>query len=194
MKKFVSKIMFAAVAVLSAAGFTSCNNADNPYVPEQITVQEQQDKYEVVPAYGLFLSNTILDMYDVKIVLHSGDKTQEVVPTKTNAYSQDSYDANTIFYKYYYIDVDGRKGVDYAEAQVTPKADIETTIKSMSDDEELTLIYGGDMLKLSVDKTNNRMFEQGYSLFRASDHYAPSKFLLDYENRAKAYELAISTK
>ncbi len=34
MKKFLSKIMFAAVAVLSAAGFTSCNNSDDdPYVP-----------------------------------------------------------------------------------------------------------------------------------------------------------------
>ncbi len=194
MKKFVSKIMFAAVAVLSAAGFTSCNNADDPYVPEQITVQEQLKKNEVVPAYGLFLSNTILDMYDVKIVLHSGDKTQEVVPTKANAYSQDSYDAKTIYYKYYYIDVDGRRGVDYAEAKVTPKADIEKTIKSMSDDEVLTLIYGGDILKLEIDEAHKSMYEQGYSLIMASDHYAPSKFLLDYENRAKVYEHVISTK
>ncbi|MCQ2255722.1 MAG: hypothetical protein MJZ29_09505 [Bacteroidaceae bacterium] len=42
MKKFLTKIMFAAVAVLSVAGFTSCNNADDdPYVPTPASVQEQ---------------------------------------------------------------------------------------------------------------------------------------------------------
>ena len=41
MKKFLSKIMFATVAVLSIAGFTSCNNNDDPYVPTQASVQEQ---------------------------------------------------------------------------------------------------------------------------------------------------------
>ncbi len=42
MKKFLSKIMFAAVAILSATGFTSCNNADDdPYVPTQASVEEQ---------------------------------------------------------------------------------------------------------------------------------------------------------
>ena len=42
MKKFLSKIMFATVAILSAAGFTSCNNADDdPYVPTPTSVQQQ---------------------------------------------------------------------------------------------------------------------------------------------------------
>ena len=42
MKKFLAKFMFAAVAVLSVAGFTSCNNADDdPYVPTPASVQEQ---------------------------------------------------------------------------------------------------------------------------------------------------------
>lgn len=41
MKKFLSKITFIAAAVLSVAGFTSCNNNDDPHVPTQASVQEQ---------------------------------------------------------------------------------------------------------------------------------------------------------
>ena len=69
MKKFLSKIMFAAVAVLSVAGFTSCNNVDDdPNVPSQtieIHTTTPSNNQEMTPAYGAILSENILDMFDL---------------------------------------------------------------------------------------------------------------------------------
>ena len=146
MKKFLTKIMFAAVAVLSVAGFTSCNNADDdPYVPAQASVQEQP-KYEEIPSYVAFLSGDILDLYDVTLVLHNGGQTKEVELTKANGEIKD----DLTFY-YLFSDVNGQKGVTSVEAKVTPKADAKTLLESMPEDKVNAMIYGGRLFKGSYD-------------------------------------------
>ncbi len=148
MKKFVSKIMFAAVAILSATGFTSCNNTDDdPYVPTQAPVQEKP-MYKEFPTYAASLSNDILDMYDVTLVLHNGDQSQEVVLTKANGEAKEySGNETTTYYKYSFTNVNGEDGVYSVEANVTPKADIKNIIENMPAGTKGIFVYGADIVK-----------------------------------------------
>ena len=199
MKKFLSKIMFATVAVLSVAGFTSCNNADDPYVPEAANAQAQQDKSSAVPAYGVVLSDNLLDMYDVMLVLHSGDQSKEVALTKANAQSQENLDVKTIRYKYFYTEVNGRQGVDCVEAKVTPKADIKTTLENMPN-EEVTMIYGSGPMKAVYDANGKYMGDIDKLLITVRSHILPSKMLveyngtMEYDSYTKVIEAALSQK
>ncbi|MCQ2243318.1 MAG: hypothetical protein MJZ32_03560 [Bacteroidaceae bacterium] len=198
MKKFLSKIMFATVAIISATGFTSCNNADDPIVPEQAAAQEKPDKSNAVPAYGVVLSDNILDMYDVMLVLHSGDQSKEVVLTKANAQSQENIDAKNIRYQYFYTEVNGRQGVGYVEAKVTPKANIKTTLASMPE-EALTMVYGSGPTK-AVYENGKFMGEIDKQLITVRSHILPSKMLLEdngamvYDSCAKVIVAALSQK
>ena len=153
MKKFLTKIMFAAVAVLSVAGFTSCNNVDDdPNVPSQtieihtVTPSNNQD---MTPAYGAVLSENILDMFDVTVVLHSGDKTKEVALTKANGQADvtRTSNGNMTYYEYVFAEIDGQKGISNAEVKVTPKADIKNVISAMPANEKFTMQHGGNMFK-----------------------------------------------
>ena len=77
MKKFLSKIMFAAVAVLSVAGFTSCNNSDDdPYVPTPASVQAQAKSAALSEArYIANISETAFKYVDITLTLeYNGEK------------------------------------------------------------------------------------------------------------------------
>ncbi len=188
MKKFISKIMFAAVAILSVAGFTSCNNTDDdPYVPTQMTVQEQP-KYEVVPTYVAILSADILNIYDVTVVLHSGAQSKEVALTKANGETKDNVE-----YKYIFSDVDGQKGVTSVEAMVTPKADAKTIIENMPADDNTTLMFGSDLVKASYDANGKLMNDKDRLLIPNIQYYMPCELLMDWGNGELIYEYHAQT-
>ena len=75
MKKFLTKIMFATVAVLSVAGFTSCNKCDDdPYVPTPASVQEQA-KLTSEARYLGSISETAFQYADFTLALeYNGEK------------------------------------------------------------------------------------------------------------------------
>lgn len=194
MKKFLSKILFAAVAILSVAGFTSCNNSDDdPYVPAQASVQEQP-KYEEVSAYAAVISENLLSMYDIKLVLHSGDQSKEVELTKANGEAKEYNDNNakTTYYKYLYSNIDGKKGIDRVEAMVTPKADIKTILKSMPEERQV-MIYGAGVFKAVYDANGKLMGEVGKKLGEIGGIYTPSQMLMDMGEGTLVYDYQAET-
>lgn len=66
MKKFLSKIMFAAVAILSVAGFASCNNNDDddPYVPKPDAAQYGKAVVKVSETIFQYANATLVLEYD----------------------------------------------------------------------------------------------------------------------------------
>ena len=188
MKKFLTKIMFAAVAILSVAGFTSCNNADDdPYVPvPQPTVQDQP-KYQQAPAYAAAFSESILNMYDVKVTLHSGDKSKEVVLTTAEGIAvENNSEGKTITcYKYQFTEIDGQRGISSAEVEITPKADIKTTLSNMPE-ETIAFMYGARMFTASIDDNGKLVNDCG--LFMHRNYILPSKMMEAMGNGKFVYE------
>ena len=188
MKKFLSKIMFAAVAVLSVAGFTSCNNADDdPIVPvPQPTVQEQP-KYQQAPAYAAAFSESILNMYDVKVTLHSGDKSKEVVltPAEGTAVENDNDGKTITCYRYQFTEIDGQRGISSAEVEITPKADIKTILSNMPE-ETIAFMYGAKMFTASID--DNGKLVNDCNLFMHRNYVLPSKMMEDMGNGKYVFE------
>ena len=191
MKKFLTKIMFAAVAVLSVAGFTSCNNADDdPYVPvPQPTVQDQP-KYQQVPAYAAAFSESILNLYDVTVTLHSGDKSKEVVltPAEGTAVENDNDGKTITCYRYQFTEIDGQRGISSAEVEITPKADIKTTLENMPE-ETIYLMYGAKAFAASID--NNGKLVNDCDLFMHRNNVQPSKMMQNMGNGKVVYEAEI---
>ncbi|MCQ2244806.1 MAG: hypothetical protein MJZ32_11195 [Bacteroidaceae bacterium] len=186
MKKFLTKIMFAAVAVLSVAGFTSCNNADDPYVPAQTAVQEKT-VYQEYPAFAVKLSNDILSIYDVTLTLHNGDKTEEVVLTQANGEKETFM--NAACYKYSFSKVNGENGVYSVEAKVTTKADGKTVIESMPADAECSMIYGAGVVKGLYNKTTGKfLYEEYKNENTLLGSHTPSEMLETVENGMPLYE------
>ena len=189
MKKFLSKIMFATVAVLSVAGFTSCNNADDdPIVPVPQPTAQEQPKYQQVPAYVTAVSESILNMYDVKVTLHSGDKSQDVVLAKADGTAvDDNSEGKTVTcYKFMFTEIDGQKGISAAEVKVTPKADIKTTLASMPENETIYVMYGAEMLMASIDA--NGKVVNGRGVFMHRNYVVPTKMMQDMGNGKFVYE------
>ncbi len=183
MKKFLSKIMFAAVAILSATGFTSCNNADDdPYVPTPTTVQEQAN-YEEIPSYVAVLSNDILDMYDISLVLHSGAQSKEVALTKANGETKDN-----AIYKFVFSEIDGHKGISRVEAKVTPKADIKTLLGKMPAEEDVVMTHAAGFFKASYDANGKLKNEVERIIKTIISIYSPAQMLVDTGNGTFVYE------
>ena len=80
MKKFLSKIMFATVAILSVAGFTSCNNNDNddPYVPKPDTAQYGKAIVKVSESIFQYATATLVLEYDGQSVSYPLDEKTKV--------------------------------------------------------------------------------------------------------------------
>lgn len=176
MKKFLSKITFVAVAIISATGFASCNNSDDdPYVPTPAPAE--QSKLEEVSAYEAVVSENVLNMYDITLVFHSGDKSKETVLTKANgkACIDDSMGEKVTYYEFFCSEFDGKKGIDRVEAKVTPKADIENTIKSMPAEASIIEIVKGQIYKAVYDANGKQIGGLGkengkdYSIYSAGD-------------------------
>lgn len=186
MKKFLSKIVFAAVAIISATGFASCNNSDDPYVPAQESVLEKT-VYQEYPAFAVKLSNDILSIYDVTLTLHNGDKTEEVVLTQANG-EKDSF-VNTACYKYSFAKVNGENGVYSVEAKVTTKADGKTVIESMPADAECSMVYGASTVKGLYNKTTGKFLFEGYRNENTLlGSHTPSEMLETVVNGKSLYE------
>ncbi len=189
MKKFLSKIMYAAVAVLSVAGFTSCNNSDDdPYLSAQASTQEKP-MYKEFPTYAATLSDDILDIYDVTLVLHNGDQSQEVVLTKANGEAKEynSDETKTTYYKYSFTNVNGEDGVYSVEAKVTPKADIKTIVENKPANG--LMIYGADIVKAIYNNTNGKSVGEVYKRENVQyGFYTPSDMLEQTEEGIFAYE------
>ena len=196
MKKFLTKIMFAAVAVLSVAGFTSCNNVDDdPNVPSQtieIHTTTPSDNQEMTPAYGAVLSENILDMFDVTVVLHSGNKTKEVALTKANGkadVTRSSY-GNVTCYEYLFTEIDGQKGISNAEVKVTPKADIKTILAGMPAGEEINTLMGGRLFAAKIG-TDGKLLGGVYHHAAAQlNSFRPERLLEDKGNGTFGYDIA----
>ena len=188
MKKFLSKIMFAAVAILSVAGFTSCNNTDDdPYVPTQVSVQDQP-KYEEIPSYVAYLSDDVLNIYDVTLVLRSGDQSKEVELTKANGEKQDD-----VTYYYLFSEVNGQKGVTSVEAKVTPKAEAKTLLENMPADKTALFIYGGRSFKAAYDANGKLMTDLKGVPAPSNACYSPSQMLVDMGGGELAYQYQAGT-
>ncbi len=206
MKKFIAKIMFAAVAVLSVTGFTSCNNTDDdPYVPTPVPTEIHQQTptkpQDTTPAYGAVLSENIINMYDVTVVLHSGDKTKEVALTKANgeATVTRTSNGNVTYYQYLFTEIDGQKGIGNAEVKVTPKADIKTIIAGMPANEEVTLMQGGRLFKAMFGTDGKFVGKVITHVDVKMDHNYPEQLLKDngdgtfgYDVEAKAIQDSMS--
>ena len=136
MKKFLSKIMFAAVAVLSVVGFTSCNAEDDGY--DEYITPKNNPTVKTVSVYSAFVSEDCMKLYDVSITLHSGDKTKTVALTESNGQKQ-AFGSSQAF-TFCFDNVDGQYGIDKVEATVTPKANIEEMIKAMNPEQDLYLV------------------------------------------------------
>ena len=210
MKKFLSKIMFAAVAVLSVAGFTSCNNTDDdPYVPKptsiptkiEIHTETTTNPVDLTPAYGAVLSENILDMYDVTVVLHSGDKTKEVALTKANGETMvtRSTAGNINYYQYLFTEIDGQKGIGKAEAKVTPKANIKTTIAGMTANEKIAFLQGGRLFNAQLGADGKIPGNIMHHAAPTTDFSYPEQLLKDngngsfgYDSQAEAIQASLS--
>lgn len=198
MKKFLSKIMFAAVAVLSVAGFTSCNNTDDdPYVPvpTEIHTVTPSNNQEMTPAYGAVLSENILDMYDVTVVLHSGDKTKAVALTKANGQADvtRTSNGNMTYYEYVFAEIDGQKGISNAEVKVTPKADIKNVISAMPANEKFTVQHGGNMFKAMFGADGKFVGKLATHFTTLSGSYYPEELLKDNGNGTFGYDVVAET-
>ena len=193
MKKFLSKITFIAAAVLSVAGFTSCNNTnDDPYVPTRIEIHTETPTniQDMTPAYGAVLSENILNMYDVTVVLRSGDKSKEVALTKANGKATETRtsDKNMTYYEYLFTEIDGQKGIGNAEIKVTPKADIKTTIAGMQANEKITFLQGGRLFKAQFG-TDGRLLGGVFHHADAKTAFSnPEQLLKDNGNGTFGYD------
>ena len=188
MKKFLTKIMFAAVAVLSVAGFSSCNNADDdPIVAAPAAVQDQP-KYEEIPSYVAILSDDLLDMYDITLVLHSGAQSKEVALTKANGETKDN-----ATYKFVFSDIDGQKGISRVEAKVTPKADAKTFLENMPAEEDVVMVHAAGLFKASYDASGKLMNQVERIINTTISVYSPSQMLVDMGNGTLAYEYNAET-
>ena len=186
MKKFLSKIMFAAVAILSVAGFTSCNNVDDdPYVPAPQPTEQFKDQQ--IPAYAAAFSESILYLYDVTVTLHSGDKSKEVAltPAEGKAVVEDCDGKTITCYKYQFTEIDGQRGISSAEVKITPKADIKTTLENMPE-ETIYLMYGAKAFAASID--NNGKLVNDCNLFMHRNYVLPSKMMEDMGNGKYVFE------
>ena len=198
MKKFLSKIMFATVAVLSVAGFTSCNNTDDdPYVPvpTEIHTVTPSNNQDLTPAYGAVLSENILDMYDVTVVLHSGDKTKSVALTKANGQADvtRTSNGNMTYYEYVFAEIEGQKGISNAEVKVTPKADIKNVISSMPANEKFTVQHGGNMFKAKFGADGKFVGKLATHFTALSGSYYPEDLLKDNGNGTFGYDVVAET-
>ena len=202
MKKFLSKIVFATVAVLSVAGFTSCNNTDDdPYVPgptpgpTEIHTVTPSNNQDMTPAYGAVLSENILDMYDVTVVLHSGDKTKEVALTKANGQADvtRTSNGNMTYYEYVFAEIDGQKGISKAEVKVTPKADIKNVISAMPANEKIIMQHGGNMFKamFGADGKFVGKLATHFTVLSASPY--PEELLKDQGDGTFGYDIIAET-
>ncbi len=189
MKKFLSKITFIAVAVLSATGFASCNNADDDYVGGIVNDKPTNNK---VPVYSAYVNENVLNMCDITLTLHSGDKTKVVKLDKGNG-TLDKIDYEVMgqhigslpAYRFDFDNVDGNKGIDYVEANSTIKPEAEGVIKALDPEKEYYFAA-----------CSNFRYEE----FMSNGHYSFGKFntadassfhsenLLKDNNGEKAYE------
>lgn len=123
------RAFMATVAICSVASMTSCSSDDDDNSKKD---QQEKPNFRVVPAYKAGLSESVLELYDVKVVLSNGVTTKEVTLTKTNCTVSDSefFGSDVKVCDYMFTDKDIEGGVKSVVSTVTPKADIETILKS----------------------------------------------------------------
>ena len=141
MKKFLSKIMFAAVAVLSVSGFTSCNNDDDQRIPTPASVQKETTNK--VTVYSAYVNDDALNLYDISLTLHSGDKSKVVkldksmgTPVNIEYQRMNKPSVNLPGYRFDFDNVDGIKNIDYVEANSTLKPEAEGIVNAMDPEKE----------------------------------------------------------
>ncbi len=137
MKKFLTKIMFAAVAILSATGFTSCNAEDDGY-DYTANTSTTTPTVKTVSVYSAIISEDCMKLYDVSVTLHSGDKSKTVALTESNGIKMSLGSGQA--YTFSYDNVDGQYNIDKVEASVTPKANIESMISAMDPNSDVLLV------------------------------------------------------
>lgn len=138
MKKYLSSIAIVALALASVFSFASCSKEE-----EDIPNKDQENLPDAVFAYETCLSEVILDLYDVKVILHNGALSQEVVLAKNDGKVSSTQwnDQKFNVYNFVFSKMEDRLYVRSTEAKVTPKADIEAIIKSMPQDVEIPFVF-----------------------------------------------------
>lgn len=146
MKKFFSVFMVMMTVCLSAC-LVSCGD-------DEETTGGGSDKpsSNKIQVYLACVSESTLNLCDISITLHSGDKSKVVKLEKANGVQKKLNPDNPdspILYNYVYDSVDGNKGIDYTEANATLRADAEEYVNSLSDDKEhltyFIAVYGHSM-------------------------------------------------
>ena len=132
--------MFATVAILSAAGFTSCNNSDDdPYVPTPSSTQQSNK----VSVYSAYINENALNVCDITLTLYSGNKTKVVKLDKANGkLDKIEYEfmgqslGSLPAYRFDFDNVDGNKGIDRVEANSTLKPEAEGIVNALDPEKE----------------------------------------------------------
>lgn len=144
MKKFFNAFLSALFLSLSV-GLVSCDKDDDEV--EKKPEPEPQPMVETVRVYTTLISESVLNLYDVKLTLHSGSKSKEVALNKDNCKLVDFQSEGTTIKLYsYYIDgVDGTRGITKVEGAVTVNDNTEALINAMDDETKLHFFAGASI-------------------------------------------------
>lgn len=144
MKKFFH-VFLSVLFVSLATGLVSCDKDD-----DEVAKKPEPDPepiVETVRVYTTFISESVFDLYDVKLLLHSGDKSKEIALKKSNCTLVDfEYLGGTTKLCSYNCDgFDGIRGITRVEGFVTINDNTEALINAMDDDSKIFFFAGASI-------------------------------------------------
>ena len=141
--KQIFNVFLTAIAVCFAVNLTSCSSDDD----------DSKSTVEKIKVYTACVSESVLDLYNVKLVLHSGDNVKEVNLSKSNGVTKD-LDGHTL-YSYQYDTVDGNHGIDSVAVTITNFDKVEGLISAIAPDKELVFVVGRDLTEQTYSPTGH---------------------------------------
>ncbi len=193
MKKYLNTLLFMAVALFSAATMVSCGSDDDD---ELVPGDGNGNKPSVDEVYvcTVYLNQNVLDLCNVSLTLHSGDKSKVVNIDKANGKLVDVVYENSLTntkltlpaYRFIFDNVDGNKGIDYVESHSTLKADAESVVNAMEPDVDYWTLSACSFLKKEYQADGSYSVE-GYVTTQASGWTRNSLLEVAYDGK-KNYE------
>lgn len=143
MKQFFN-VFLTVLTVCFAVNLTSCSSDED---------DDSKSQNEKIKVYTACVSEDVLDLYNVKIILHRGNNSKEITLSKSGAESQ-TIEGYTL-YGYQYDAVDGKHGIDSVEVVVNYSDQIESQISAMDPEKELLLVEGRDFTSQTYSSTGH---------------------------------------
>lgn len=184
MKKILNLFM-VIMAVCFTACFVSCDSDDDN--------NGGGSSDSRVYVYSAYVNDNVFGLCDVSITLHSGDKSKVVKLNKSNGKlvnidKKDFYGqfvATIPTYRFDFDNVDGSKGIDYAEAEVTLKSDAESFVNSLEPNKTFYFIACFNHTRQEYSANGQYDIEQPNT---ASFYDSSREKLLNEVNGTKVYE------